>query len=84
MPLPTNASDTFSARGGVAITPSDATNFAACRAIYVGTGGNVVAVFADNNTAATFVNVPSGAILPVAVWRVNSTNTTASNMVALY
>lgn len=84
MPLPTNANDTFSARNGVAITAHDSTNFEPCRAIYVGTGGNVVVVFADTGSAVTFTNVPSGAILPVAAKRVNSTSTTASNMVALY
>lgn len=67
-----------------AVTPSDSTNLSYdTRAIYVGTGGNVVAVFTDN-TAITFSNVPAGTILPIVVKRVNSTNTTASNIVALY
>lgn len=76
--------ETFNATHAAAVTPSDATNFAACRALYVGTGGNVVVVFDESNAAVTFVNVPSGAVLPVQAKRVNSTSTTASNIVALY
>lgn len=69
----------------VAVTPSDSTNFTAgpCRALYVGTGGNVVVVGVDG-TATTFVSVPSGSILPVAAERVNATDTTATSIVALY
>lgn len=68
---------------GFAITPSDATNFAReTRGIYVGTTGNVVVVFPDTTTV-TFSSVPAGAILPVRAIRVNSTNTTASNLVGL-
>lgn len=68
----------------VAVTPSDSTNLSFdARAIYVGTAGNVVAVFPDNSTV-TFSNVPAGTILPIVVKRINSTSTTASNIVALY
>lgn len=81
-----------SAGGFATITPSDTVNFSFTlgtqtrlftRGIYVGTTGNVVAVDADNN-AITFVAVPAGALLPISAKRVNSTNTTASNLVALY
>ncbi len=76
-----NYSDPVS--NGFAITPSDATNFTReTRGIYVGTTGNVVVVFPDASTV-TFNSVPAGAILPVRAIRVNSTNTTASNMVGL-
>lgn len=78
-----NAMATYAARAAAAITPHDSTNFSPCRAIYVGTGGTVVAVF-ENDAAITFINVPSGAILPVRLKRVNNTSTTASSMVALY
>lgn len=68
----------------VAVTPSDTTNLSFdARAIYVGTAGNVVVVFPDNSTV-TFSGVPSGSILPVIAKRINNTNTTASNIVALY
>lgn len=69
-----------------AITPHDSTNFTngEARGIYVGVGGNVVVVLPGTGGAVTFTNVPSGAVLPVRAIRVNSTSTTATNMVALY
>lgn len=72
-----------------AITPHDTTNIvlpdAALKVagIYVGGAGAVVAVF-ENDTTATFAAVPVGTILPVSVKRVNSTSTTATNLLALY
>jgi hypothetical protein len=67
-----------------AVTPSDSTNLSRpCRGIYVGVGGDVVAV-TYAGTAVTFKGAPSGAILPIQAIRVNSTNTTATNMVALF
>jgi len=53
------------------------------KALYIGTTGNV-AVKNDAGTSVTFVGVPAGAILPVAVQYVMSTNTTASDIVALF
>lgn len=77
--------ETSTAGSFVAVTPSDsaANNISTFRALYVGTGGNVVVVGADN-VAVTFTAVPGGSILPVQGKRVNSTSTTASNIVALY
>jgi len=73
----------------VAITKSDTTNFVdgggqrlLCDAIYVGGAGVVVVVFEDGETAS-FTCV-AGQILPVKAKRVNSTDTTATLMVALY
>lgn len=68
----------------VAVTPSDSTNLTqVTRAIYVGTGGNLVAV-TEGGQAITFANVAAGSILPIRAKRINATNTTASNIVALY
>lgn len=69
----------------VAITKHDTTDFDGfiTRAIYVGGAGDVVAVDHLNNPV-TFSSVPAGAILPIRARRVNSTSTTATNMVALY
>lgn len=72
----------WGATAAAAITPSDTTGFGQCRGIYVGVGGDVVAVV--NGAAVTFKNAPSGAILPVQATRVNSTSTTATNLIALY
>lgn len=73
-----------SAAAVVAVTPSDTVDFAegVCRALYIGTGGAVVAVV--NGTAVTFANTQSGSVVPIQASRVNSTSTTASDIVALY
>jgi hypothetical protein len=68
-----------------AITKDDTTDFSGflTRGIYVGGAGDLVAVDKDNNPV-TFSSVPAGTILPIRARRVNSTSTTATNMVALY
>lgn len=67
-----------------AVTPSDSTTLNLCRAIYVGGAGNVALVLAEDTAAVTFVNVAAGTLLPLATLKVMSTNTTATNIVALY
>lgn len=60
-------------------------------ALYIGTAGNAAVVLTNNptgvanaaGTAVTFVGLSAGQILRVAGRRVNNTNTTASNIVAL-
>lgn len=59
-------------------------NNAIARGLYIGTGGNAVLVLDDGITTCTFNNLISGTILPVRCSRVNATNTTASNIVALF
>jgi hypothetical protein len=66
-----------------AVTPSDSTVLSGVRALYVGVTGNL-AVRPVGGSAVTFVAVPAGMILPIAVDRVMSTNTTATSIVALY
>lgn len=67
-----------------AVTPSDSVNLGAgVRGLYVGVAGNVVAVTIDD-VAVTFTDVPAGLILPIECKRVNSTSTTATNIVVLY
>lgn len=68
-----------------AVTPNDAANLPTVptRALYVGTGGNIV-VDSVSSTSITFRNVPPGTMLPIAVYRVRATSTTASNIVAIY
>lgn len=51
-------------------------------AVYVGIGGDIVAVLPDNTTQ-TFT-VASGTYHPWAVRRINATNTTADKLVACY
>ena len=80
-----------------AVTPSDSVNFTGsgistskgpsgdplCQAIYIGGGGNMVAI-RDDNTAITFTGVVAGTIVPIQAKRINSTSTTATSMVALF
>lgn len=67
-----------------AVTPSDtvAIKGGPARSLYVGGGGNLVAIN-ENNVAVTFTAVPAGTTLPIVTKRVNATNTTATAIVAL-
>lgn len=78
-----SADATVAARRAVAVTPSDATLIPVTRALYVGTAGNLTVRMAEDQTNATFTNVPVG-IFPVQVDRVLSTGTAAAGIVALY
>jgi len=65
------------------ITPSNTVNFSVpTRAIYCGGAGNIQVVTPDG-TVIPFLAVPVGTILPVAAIRVNSTSTTATNLVGM-
>lgn len=71
------------ATGGFAVVPSDTVDFSELsRALYIGGAGNLVVVM-QNGNVLTFVGVPAGTVLPVRASRVNSTSTTATNIVAL-
>jgi hypothetical protein len=65
----------------VEVTPSDSTPVL-FRSLYIGGGGNV-RVVPFTGGPVTFHNVPAGTILPIIVVRVNSTGTTATNIVGL-
>lgn len=67
-----------------AVTPSDSTDLTGARAVYVGGAGNVALIAIDDSAAVTFTAVPAGHIIPVRVSRVMSTNTTATNIVAIF
>lgn len=66
------------------VTPSDSINIASgpADALWVGVGGDV-AVLGRQGEVVTFKNVPGGTMLMVQTQRVNATNTTATDMVAL-
>ncbi len=88
MPATDNSGDgtmDHPARSAEVVTPSNSTDLAAVsRALYVGVGGDVSVQMAGTGTAIVFKNVPTGTTLPIRINRVNSTATTATNMVALY
>ena len=71
-----------------AITPSDSADLPLYwnewpRGLYVGGDGNVSAVRVDG-VAVTFAGAKAGTVIPISVKRINSTSTTATNLVALY
>jgi len=73
-----------SATHAASLTPSDTNDLSdVTRWLYVGTGGNVVVNMADGSTV-TLIGVATGSLLPIRVSRVKNTNTTASNMIALW
>jgi len=72
------------ARNCFSITPNDTVMLPVLpKAIYVGTGGNVVVRAIDGSSDVTFANVPSGSILDVRVTAIRATGTSASNLVGL-
>jgi hypothetical protein len=69
----------------VSVTPSDSAELSfLTRALYVGVGGNVSVKLRDDSSAVVFVGVAEGTILPLQVKQVMATNTTATNIVALW
>lgn len=80
-----NSANTAPAMEAAAVTPNNDADLpnGICRALYIGSGGNVV-LDTRNNTSITFAGLQAGTILPLNVRRVRSTSTTATNIVALY
>ena len=75
----------FPASNAEVVTTSDTTELTwVSRSLYVGVGGDVSVQMQGTGTAVVFKNVPTGSVLPIRVKRVNSTATTATNMVSLY
>lgn len=68
----------------VPITPSDSANFAEgfCTALYVGGAGDVFVVRWDD--VVVQFTCSAGTLLNIMAKRVNSTSTTATNIVAYY
>lgn len=81
-----NPNDTGAASMGRPVTKSDATVLPVTRALYIGGAGDVAVKFEDDpsGTAVTLSGAAAGSIIPVRVVKVMSTNTTATNIVALY
>lgn len=70
------------AKFGTAVTPSNSTVLTPTRALYIGATGDV-SVLMMNGETILFKAVAVG-ILPVQVTKVFATNTTATNIVALW
>lgn len=71
------------ATGAVAVSPDDNEELDTTRALYVGSTGNLK-VDMGAGGAVTFSNVPDGTILPICVTKVYNSDTTASDILALY
>lgn len=68
----------------VAVTPHNTNELSyVSRALYVGTGGDIAVTMQDSGSV-TFVDVPTGTLLPIRVKIVKATGTTASDIVALW
>jgi len=75
----------FSARDAIVVTPSNSVDLTnVTRGLFVGSAGNLAVVMAGAGNTLVITGVPAGAFLPISVTRVNSTNTTATNIVAFW
>ena len=69
----------------VVVAPHDANAISDIpKALFVGTGGNLVLRGSGGGADVTFKNVPDGSLLPVRAEFVRATGTTAADIVALY
>ena len=72
------------ARRWLSVTPHDSNDLpAGCRGLFV-TGTGDVACVGSDGTAITFTGIAAATFLPLGPIRVNSTNTTATGIIALY
>lgn len=69
----------------ISITKSDATDLTSSkiRALWVGGAGDVAVIALNDTVAVTIASVPAGTLLPIAVTKVMSTNTSASSIVGI-
>ena len=83
-PFSTTDSVTSPSRDWFDITPNDNSGLTFIpKAIFVGTGGDLVVTSARSNSEVVFRNVPSGAILDIRPSAVRETGTTATDLVGL-
>lgn len=75
---------TAPASAAVSVTPHDGNLLpqGVCRTIYIGTGGNISVLTLDGSTVT--ISVSNYSYLYLYVQRVNSTYTTATNIITLY
>lgn len=73
------------ANSAVAVTPHDSNDLATvARGLYVGVSGDVKVDMLGTGTAIVFTGLVAGVVHPLRVTRVYSTDTTATNIVAVY
>ncbi|MDP3940173.1 MAG: hypothetical protein Q8R92_18820 [Deltaproteobacteria bacterium] len=66
-----------------AVTPSDST-VVNCISFYVGVAGDVAVIAQDDTAAVTLTACAAGTVYPIACNKIMSTNTTATNIVAIH
>ena len=82
-PMPQRVLGSYSGRGSETVTPSDTVDLSyITRGLYVGTTGDISVEMVDTGTQI-YLNVPVG-MLSISVTRVNSTSTTAADIVAVW
>lgn len=69
-------------RSSAEVTPSDTEELAPMRALYVGTGGNIVGQLRNDTEDRTFKNVPDGTVLPFD-FKLITTDTDAEDLIAI-
>ncbi|MGY6637337.1 MAG: spike base protein, RCAP_Rcc01079 family [Erythrobacter sp.] len=75
---------TAPAKAAFAITPDDTAELPVTpRAIFIGTGGDLVLRAVDSDADVIFANLPNGAILPVRARAIRASGSTAANIVGL-
>ena len=73
------------ARNGFSITPNDGIDLSVvCRSLFIGGGGDVSIILANDSSSVVFKNIPTGSVLPVFAKRVEATLTTATDILGLY
>lgn len=73
------------AKNAAAVTPNDSADLSnVAVALYVGGSGDVSVDTVGGQVSVVFSGVSAGTVLPVRVRRVNSTSTTATDIVALW
>lgn len=83
-PFSSTDSVTSPSREWFDIVPSDNADLSFIpKAIYVGTGGDLIVSSSRTNSEVVFRNVPSGSILDIRPAAIRDTGTTASDLVGL-
>ena len=68
----------------VAITPDDDNDLATiARSVYIGGAGDLAVILEGDTVAVTFSGMLVGVVYSIRAKRINATNTTATNIVAL-
>lgn len=71
-------------KNAATVTPADGVSIGECRGIYVGTSGDLAVIMGDSDTAVVFPSLAAGVIHPINPHTVESTDTTAADIVRVW